>query len=413
VSRRTWVVSLLAVLAGAAPAQAQSGPALTVPEPTLDAALECRPATGGPARDPVLLVHGTTSTAQESFGSGYLRVLPTQGFPTCAVTLPERATVDIQVSSEYVVRAVRRMAASSGRRVSVIGHSQGTLQPLWAMRFWPDVRAAIGEYVALAAPYEGTATAEASCRRECAPPIWQFRPGSAWLGALKRNGPPSAGVDSTSIATQFDQLVVPAPAVSRIPGASNVVVQEVCPGRTVEHGALLFDAATYAIVRDALDNPGPADRSRISPAVCAQVTFPGADGSGGAALAANFGPTLAAAPRTQQEPPLRCYATVAGCPADGGGAGAGSGTPARTTPRRPARLRASTRVRRRGRAVLVHVRTSRPARVVISVQRGRRTVHRRVVRVRGTQRTVRMPLRRVRQVVRLVAEGNSVARRVR
>jgi triacylglycerol lipase len=40
-----------------------------------------------------------------------------------------------QVSVEYVVWAIRHVAQVSGRKVSIIGHSQGAFLPSYALRF--------------------------------------------------------------------------------------------------------------------------------------------------------------------------------------------------------------------------------------------------------------------------------------
>ncbi|CAN5465043.1 hypothetical protein BH18ACT1_BH18ACT1_06010 [soil metagenome] len=103
-------------------------PALSVPTATLDAALSC-PASFTSERQPVLLVHGTFVTPEENWSWNYGRALPARGYDVCTVRLPARATGDIQVASEYVVHAVRRIAAQSGGKVDVLGHSQGGLEP--------------------------------------------------------------------------------------------------------------------------------------------------------------------------------------------------------------------------------------------------------------------------------------------
>ena len=367
------IVALLACLLvpGAALA-AEPGPPLTAaPEAELRAAVECSDAPAGSARPAVLLVHGTFTNPQESWAPGYRRVLPTLGFQTCTVDLPGRATTDVQTSAEFVVFAIREAARRSGRKVAVIGHSQGTLQPRWALRFWPDIGSLVDEYVGLAGPYQGTEAANLSCGRgSCFEAAWQFRPGSDFLKALFA-APLPGGIALSSIATQFDQLVYPQPGASVLAGRPPVLVQDVCPGRPVDHASLLYDAATFALVMDALTHDGGVDAARVDPAVCAQSTMPGADSAGIAAALPGFSQGLAesqtTAPQVDREPPLRCYVTGT-CPATPSAGGS-------TTTSSPRRLRATRVCLRRGHLrVVLRGPTSRVR--AMRVRFGRRTVAR-------------------------------------
>ena len=144
-------LTLLLLLALSAPAQA-AGPPLTTPPDRLAAALTCPSSFPATAHEPVLLVHGTATNTEDSWAWNHARTLPALGFDVCAVDLPDRALGDIQVATEYVVHAVREIHARSGRRVDLIGHSQGTLEPRWAVKWWPDVRAAVDDLVLLAGP---------------------------------------------------------------------------------------------------------------------------------------------------------------------------------------------------------------------------------------------------------------------
>lgn len=297
------------------PLAAQPGPALRTPVGELVAALSCVGALESATRTPVLLVHGTSSTPEESWAFGYGRVLPARGHPTCAVRLPDRAWNDIQTSTEYVVHAVRTIAARSGRRVTVIGHSQGALQPLWALRFWPDLADQVEDFVGLAAPLRGTVAASVVCALpgRCPEVVWQYGAGSAFVAALNRRRLPT-GPSYTVVATLNDELVVPQPVASTAPGVSTIVVQRVCPGRFVEHVGLLADAVAHAIVLDALDHPGPAVAGRISPATCFHPLMPGVDAAGYLAalpvFVANFAGTALTADWVDAEPPLREYARI-------------------------------------------------------------------------------------------------------
>jgi len=265
-----------AAIAGEAAAQGTGAP-LSEPQPALEQALECSADVDGAARTPVILVHGTGSTPEESFSFGYQAALPKQGIPVCTVRLPERATVDLQRSIQYVVHAIREVARRSGRRVSLVGHSQGALLATYAPQFWPDLPAKVDDVVGLAGPYQGTQRANQSCADgRCPVTSWQFRMGSN-LNRAFMSGPRPAGPSFTAVATAFDELVTPAPDAARLDGATNVVIQDLCPGRTVDHFAIVGDAVAYALALDAITRPGSADPARFDPRTCAQGLPPGAD----------------------------------------------------------------------------------------------------------------------------------------
>ena len=276
----------------------------------MDKALVCPAEFGDAQRDPVLLVHGTATNAAESWTWGYTKVLAAEGYDVCTVDLPERALVDIQVSVEYVVNAVRRIAAATGEDVDIIGHSQGTLQPRWAAKWWPDVRAAIDDMVLLASPAHGVSSASGMCDSgSCAPSIWQMNIGSKFTEALNRGDETPGDISYSSIYSEFDELVQPAESAV-IEGASNVLVQDLCTARPVHHGGFLHDAAVYALVVDALSHPGPADPARVDASVCAQTWMPGTEPvTGNLTL---YGPAFLAVlqgPQAGEEPPVAAYAT--------------------------------------------------------------------------------------------------------
>lgn len=314
---RRLATAVAAVLATtgtvAAPAAAHGAPPLGTAVRLLSDALTCGPGLDRATGTPVLLVHGTSSTPAESWAFGYARVLPRLGHPVCTVRLPDRAWGDIQVSTEYVVHAMREMAARSGRRISVLGHSQGTVQPLWALRFWPDLAAHVDDVIALAPPLQGTVAADLVCAvpGRCPAAVWQYGAGSRFIAALNRRPLPT-GPAYTAISTRYDELVVPQPAASRRAGVTTVVVQRICPGRLVEHAGLLADAAAFAIVADALRHPGPADQRRIRRSGCGTGLLPGIDAAGYAAavpvFVVNFAATALTATWLTAEPPLRDYA---------------------------------------------------------------------------------------------------------
>lgn len=301
----------------AAGAHGAPGPELESDPVVLETSLDCPQGLGRTDQNVVLLVHGTATTASETWPSGLGRVLTDAGFDWCTVQLPARALVDIQQSSEHVVAAVRTLNRRTGRKVSVVGHSQGALQPRWAIRWWPEVRAGVDDVITIAgANREIPWTKAAFCNPSCAPPIWQFSTGAKFMAALNQI-PMPAGPSYTTIRSHTDNLIQPSlpegAAVATIDGAVNIAVQDLCPGRVVDHAGLVFDAVAIAIVLDALTHPGAAaDPARVGDAHCAQVYGTGIDPVvATAAITSIYGngfPAVLTGPQVDSEPPLRAYA---------------------------------------------------------------------------------------------------------
>jgi triacylglycerol esterase/lipase EstA (alpha/beta hydrolase family) len=263
----------------------QRGPALSVPRAQLAASLSCNGSLTGLTRDPILLVPGTTMDPQVNFSWNYERAFDQRGWRWCTVRLPYDATGDIQVAGEYMVNALRTMSAKAHRKVDVVGWSQGGMVGRWALRFWPDTRALVGDLVGLSPSNHGTVLADASCRNSCTPANWQQASLSRFTAALNSGAETFAGIDYTVAYTNTDQIVVPntgpRPSSALYTGAgriSNIAVQSICPTDAADHFAIgSYDAVGYAIVLDALTHPGPADASRIPLTTCAQPFQPGVD----------------------------------------------------------------------------------------------------------------------------------------
>jgi triacylglycerol esterase/lipase EstA (alpha/beta hydrolase family) len=276
------VLALLAVVdtvSAAAPPPAPARP-LTVPAGRLAASLECAQGLQHPSRDPVLLVHGTFVNPIENWGWGYEPGLRARGLDVCSVWLPNRSFGDILVSSEYVAYAIRTLAAATGRKVDVVGLSQGGLEPRVALKLWPDTLGLVDDVVTIGTPHHGAFSADLACLPHlCEKSFWQMRTRSNLLAWLNAGDETPGGADYTSVfsssdTTAFKPWGAPSPALE---GAVNVRVQAICPWRPVGHAALTWDAVAFAVVMDALDHPGPADPSRIPRSVCRRLTYPGVD----------------------------------------------------------------------------------------------------------------------------------------
>lgn len=270
----------LAPLPGSARADAKASPPLETPVAELAKALHCDSVVTKSGKAPVLFIPGTTAKGEENFAWNYMSALRKKGHPSCWVNYPGRGYKDMQTSAEFVVYAARTVYARAGRKISLVGHSQGGLQAGWVMRFWPDLAAKVDDVVALGAPFRGARLANlcylVTGITGCPASILQFSHGSKWSKALIAGEKPMpAGPSYTSIYSTVDELAAPGKEVSDLPGAKHIGVQDVCTGRFwPEHLGLAIDLVTYKMVVDALEHPGPTDIRRIDRADCATLSMP-------------------------------------------------------------------------------------------------------------------------------------------
>jgi len=159
----------------------------------------------------VLLSPGTGQTSAEKFSWNYGPALTALRMPWCALDSPEHTLADIQDIGEHFVYAIRRMHREAGRRISIIGHSQGGMNFRWALRFWPDVRGMVDDAISLAGDNHGTATISVlgACAQECPPGAWQQIPGSDFLKALNEPAETFVGISYTQLYTTYDVLATP------------------------------------------------------------------------------------------------------------------------------------------------------------------------------------------------------------
>ena len=307
-----FALLLLLIFGQCAPTPAPGAPewpgdaAYSVPTDTLDAALECSGGVdsldGSGRSEPVLLVHGTAVTREQNWGWGYWPALQSAGFGVCWVQLPNQATGDIQLSAEYVARAVEVMADRSGKKVDIIGHSQGGLSPRWAIKYFPS-GAMVDDYIGFASPNHGSAAADRRLDRDgtCPAACWQMRPKSEFITALNAGDETPGDVSYTNVFTTNDELVIPHTS-SRLDGASNVIIQDVCRGRPIDHFLIAGDAVTWELAVDALTNDGGADPERLRGLTCLKLALPGAT------LDWPQDPGGSGAVPVDKEPPLKTYA---------------------------------------------------------------------------------------------------------
>lgn len=297
------------------------GPQLSVPQSNLDAALKCTANARDADQGVVLFVPGTTLTPQVNFGWNWFPAMNQLGRPYCSVTLPNNAMTDAQISAEYVVNAIRKIHKLSGKKVDIVGHSQGGTEPRFALRFWPDLRNMVDDYIGLGATNHGSVVINAMCVPGCSESLWQQTFNSRYTQAMNSYQETFPGISYTQIYTRTDEFVQPnltSGGTTSLHGGggdiTNVALQDVCPATTLasEHLAVgTYDPIAYALALDALDNPGPAQPDRIDRAVCGEILMPGVNPvqfpGNYAAMVGVIADQLALAPKVAQEPELKPY----------------------------------------------------------------------------------------------------------
>jgi triacylglycerol esterase/lipase EstA (alpha/beta hydrolase family) len=229
------------------------------------------------------------------------------------------------------------MAKRAGRKIAILGHSQGGMSMRWALRFWPGTRTMVTDVIGMAGSNHGTTVLQ-NCKAgqtKCPPADWQQGADARFIRALNSRAETFAGISYTEIYTHTDEVVQPngsgkthaSSALHTGHGRiTNVPTQSICPADVDEHLTVgTIDPVTYALVMDALRHRGPAKPGRIDHAVCNQQYQPGVDPSN----AQTYLQTLAAAPgllsvttpdanivgapEVKREPKLRCYVFARGC----------------------------------------------------------------------------------------------------
>jgi hypothetical protein len=388
------IVAVPAATASADPAYApldRPGPALSVPADKLAAALHCGPGVAHAKVQPVLLNPATGVDDEHNYSWNWEPALDKLGIPWCSYTAPSHTLDDIQVSGEYLVHAIRTMYALAGRRIAVMGHSQGGMSMRWALRFWPDTRAMVDDVIGFSGSNHGTTAGNGQCAAfGCPPADWQQAASAKFIGALNSLAETFSGISYTEIWTHTDEVVQPAGDAATASAAlhtgggaiTNVATQDLCPADTNEHLQVgTVDPVAYALAVDALTHDGPAAPTRVDPGVCGQLYMPGVDWTNprtlqqileaqpGLAAVTVPGANVVGAPEVKEEPALKCYVFAAGCPA---GAAAG---PARAESAGGAPACVSAR------RVVIHVPRALARRVTVTVD-GRRVAVRRAGRRR-------------------------------
>lgn len=237
----------------------------------LDAALHCATQLELGIR-PVLLVHGIGQRSAATWSANWLKLVPRLGMVPCTVDPPDNGRADIQLSAEYVARAIQVLQHRTRERTIVIGHSEGGLLARWAIEYFPQA-AFVSELVQFVTPNHGTTVFDQACSgRACPPAAQQMRPAAKFIAALNAK-PVKQSLPTVSIYSTTDHLIVPvSPPTAEVPNGRTVAVQELCPARSVDHNQILADNAAVSLALDTFQHDGTLDLARVKTAVDCRVS---------------------------------------------------------------------------------------------------------------------------------------------
>ena len=205
---------------------------------------------------PVLLVPG--------YGGRLASLDPLTAALTAAgrtVVVVERlgdGTGDLRAEAEHLDEVAQRALADSGApSVDVIGYSAGgVVARLWVRDHGGAARAR--RVLTLGSPHHGTSQAALGSEFAggCPTACEQLIPGSDLLRRLNAGDETPDGPVWATVRSRFDRVVTPVDSAA-LDGALNVLVQDICPGSTAEHGALPGEPVSLATVTSVLGADPP------------------------------------------------------------------------------------------------------------------------------------------------------------
>lgn len=320
---------LAAPAAPAAPVAKTLTDGLQTPENTLLGAMKCSAGFGPNAGRTVLMIPAATMTVDSELSWTYIPSFDQLGMPWCTVDLPFKHTGDLQIASEYVTYAIRKVHEITKTPMAVIAYSQGGATGRWSLKYFPDTRPMVEDFIGVAAAYHGLIEANLLCTIDaltCVTSFTQISVGSKFIDALNKGGETFAGIDYTSVYTRTDDVAIPnfdeERGISSLrtgDGArANIATQDICLTNIADHfQAITYDPIPFAIALDALQHKGTASLARLKGqglGLCTKLAAPGVDL---VTLPLNFltksmftfATSVALMPKSSVEPKLREYVT--------------------------------------------------------------------------------------------------------
>lgn len=228
----------------------------------------CRPA---PGTLPVVLAHGTDSSAYSDWAA-LSPQLKRAGHCVFAldyggkVGAQRYGTEDIAASAGQLRAFVDRVRSATGaQQVDLVGYSQGATVGRYYVNKLGGADA-VRRWVGLASPSYGGALFGIVALVQAIPggvdrveeatslAVVEQLANSPFLTDLNKGGDTVAGVEYTTIGSRYDEIIQPTGNIAlRGPGATNIVVQDLCPIDMTGHFNVVYDPYSLQLVLNTLD----------------------------------------------------------------------------------------------------------------------------------------------------------------
>ena len=241
--------------------------------PPLTNDFRCRPDAAHPR--PILLLHGTDSSAYSDFGE-IAPMLAHRGFCVFAINYGGRpsgdgfGTEDVRRSGRQVAAFIPRVLAATGASaLDIIGYSQGANIGRYVIA---DLGAArqVRRWIGLASPTYGSifyglaplvgvpGLVDAVGPDIVSAALVQQVAGSEFINRLNRGGDTVAGVDYTTIGSRYDEVIQPYTNMAlRSRGATNILISDRCPADMVGHFGMPYDRYAQQLLINVVDPDHP------------------------------------------------------------------------------------------------------------------------------------------------------------
>ncbi|MGW0176036.1 esterase/lipase family protein [Rhodococcus sp. NPDC003322] len=226
--------------------------------------------------NPVILAHGSDSNSYSDWAAIAPR-LKADGYCVFAVNYGGApgadtfGTEDMYLSADQVAEFVHRVRGATGaEKVDLVGFSQGATVTRYFVNKLGGA-AVVDRWVGVASPSYGgifyglvpVADAVPGGRQVVSlfttTAVEQQAQGSDFLAGLNGGSDTVPGVQYTTIGTRYDEMIQPYTNIAlRGAGATNILIQDMCPQNKTGHMNMVYDAFTVGLVRQALDPAAPA-----------------------------------------------------------------------------------------------------------------------------------------------------------